>query len=83
MKTAAEEYRDNTTMEPKKTGAKFDGAWEKRGHASLNRYVLAVVGNKCVDVEALSKICRGRKMWGKKERFTRIYGIRSTRLLSC
>lgn len=53
MQRAAEEYRDNTTLERTKTRAKCEGAWQKR--ASLNGYVSAVVGNKCLDVEALSK----------------------------
>ena len=29
MKRAAEEYRDNTTLEPTKKRANFDGAWQK------------------------------------------------------
>ena len=57
MQRAAEEYRDNTTLERTKTRAKCEEAWQKRRHASLNGYVSAVVGNKCVDVEALSKFC--------------------------
>ena len=34
--TKAEEYRDNTTLEPTKMRAKFDGDLQKRGHVSLN-----------------------------------------------
>ena len=67
MKRAAEEYRDNTTLEPTKKHAKFDGACQKREHASLNGYISAVVGYKYVDVEALSKFCRGYRMWEKKK----------------
>ena len=67
MRRAAEKYRDNTTLEPTKERSKFDAAWQKRRHASLNGYVLAIVGNKCVDVEAQSKFCRGCKMWEKRK----------------
>ena len=67
MNRAAEKYRDKTTLESTKTRAKFGGTQQKGGHASLNGYVLAVVGNKCVDVEALSIFSRGCKMWGKKK----------------
>ena len=76
MIRAAEEYT-NTTLEPTKKRAKFDGAWQKRGHASLNGYISAVVGNKYVVVEAQSTFCRGCKMWEKRERFTRIYSMGS------
>ena len=34
IKRAAEQYRDNTTLKLTKNRAKFDGAWQKRGHAS-------------------------------------------------
>ena len=57
MKRAGEEHRDNTTLEPTKERAKSDRAWQKLGQSSLNGYVSAVVDNKCVDVEALSKFC--------------------------
>ena len=33
----------------------------------LNRYVLAVTGNKCVDVGTLSKFRSGCKLWKKKK----------------
>lgn len=67
MQRAAEEYRDNTTLEPTKRREKFDEAWQKRGHASSNGYVSEVVGDKCADVEALSKFCTVNKMWKKKK----------------
>ena len=67
MKRAANKYRDNTTLESTKKRAKLDGAWQKHGHASLNRCVSTVVSNKCLNVEALSKFCSGCKMWGKRK----------------
>ena len=45
----------------------IDGLWQKRGHNSLHGVVTAISGDKCVDVEVLSKYCMGCKMWGKKK----------------
>ena len=40
---------------------------KKRGHNSLHGVVTAISGDKCVDVEVLSKYCMGCKMWEKKK----------------
>ena len=37
----------------------IDGSWQKRGHMSKNGVVTAVSGDKCVDVEILTKHCNG------------------------
>ena len=39
----------------------FDGSWQKRGHSSLIGYVAAISPDtrKCLDIELLSKICKG------------------------
>ena len=41
--------------------------WQKRGHASLNGVVTAIVEDKCVDYQVLTKHCSGCKMWEAKE----------------
>ena len=66
MKCAADELQGDQDG-PAKTCVKIDGAWQKRGHSSLNGYVNAVVGDKCVDVEAFSKFCIGCRMWETKK----------------
>ena len=35
--------------------------WQKRGHSSMNGYVttLSMDTGKCLDIEVLSKVCRG------------------------
>ena len=48
---------------PAKTTVKIDGAWSKRGHSSLNGVVTATIGDKCIDIQALSKYCKGCQMW--------------------
>ncbi|XP_057293982.1 uncharacterized protein LOC130622537 [Hydractinia symbiolongicarpus] len=45
----------------------IDGSWQKRGHVSKNGVVTAVSGDKCVDVEILTKHCNGCKMWSSKK----------------
>ena len=69
-KEAAEESMQNVASDlktddesPAKTTVKLDGAWSKRGHASLNGVVTATIGNKCIDVQAFSKHCKGCQMW--------------------
>ena len=46
-----------------------DGTWQKRGHASMNGVVTVISkeNGKCLDVEVLSKKCRGCTMWKSKE----------------
>ena len=68
MKCAADRFRsDCDTTEPIKKRVKIDGAWQKRGHQSLNGFVTAIIDDKCVDTEAFSKFCRGCKMWNSKK----------------
>ena len=68
MKRAAKNFHDDKeNITPVKKCVKVDGAWQKRGHASLNGFVTAIVGDKCVDIEAFSKFCRGCKMWEKQQ----------------
>lgn len=72
-KTAATESMDNVAKAitdgkcttPVHSRVKMDGAWSKRGHSSLNGVVTATIGNKCIDVYALSKYCKGCQMWEK------------------
>ena len=66
MKRAAAEVSDEGD-EPTKKRVKIDGAWQRRGYASLNGYVSAVVNDKCVDYKAFSKFCMGCRMWEGKE----------------
>ena len=42
-------------------GVSCDGTWQKRGHSSLNGCVavLSIDTGKCLDVEVLTKVCRG------------------------
>lgn len=46
---------------------KVDGSWQRRGHSSLNGVVTAISGNKCVDVQVLSKHCRLCHIWERKQ----------------
>ena len=45
----------------------LDGSWQRRGHASLNGLVTAISNGKCIDVEVMSKFCRGCAMWQSKK----------------
>ena len=45
----------------------IDGTWQKRGHNSLHGVVTAISGDKCIDIEVLSKYCMGCKMWNSKK----------------
>ena len=68
MKRAADSFRsDCDTTEPIKKRVKINGAWQKRGHQSLNGFVTAIIDDKCVDIEAFSKFCSGCKMWDSKK----------------
>lgn len=40
---------------------------QRRGHASLNGLVTTVSNGKCIDVECMTKFCRGCAMWRKKK----------------
>ena len=53
--------------EPIRRCIKIDGAWQKRGNVLLNGYVSGIIADKCVDVEVLSKFCRGCKMWESRK----------------
>ena len=46
-----------------------DGAWQRRGYASLNGLVtiIAMDTNQCVDFEVLSKICKNCEANEKKK----------------
>ena len=67
MKRAANELQDGSIDGPARKRVKIDGAWQKRGHASLNGVVTAIVEDKVVDVQAFSKHCKGCKMWQNKK----------------
>ena len=67
MKRAADELQDDTVNGPIKKRAKLDGAWSKRGHSSLNGVVTLIVDDKCLDIQAYSKHCKGCKMWEKQK----------------
>ena len=45
----------------------LDGSWQRRGHASLNGLVTAISKGKCIDVDVMSKFCRGCAMWQSKK----------------
>lgn len=66
MKRAANELQDKNIDGPARKRVKIDGAWQKRGHASLNGVVTAIVEDKVVDKQAFSKHCKGCKMWNNK-----------------
>ena len=46
-----------------------DGAWQRRGYASLNGLVtvIAMETNQCVDFEVLSKVCKTCQVLEKKK----------------
>ena len=44
-----------------------DGAWQKRGHSSLNRVVTLIGSGKCIDYEVLSKKYRSCEAWEYKK----------------
>ena len=68
MKKAATELQNgDDTNEPSKIRVSIDGSWKKRGHMSLNGVVTALTGGKCIDVEVLSKHCKGCEMWEKRK----------------
>ena len=64
MKRATNEMKDNYADDnkPIMKHVKIDGAWQRRGHTSLNRFVSAIVSVKCVDYEAMSKFCVGCRL---------------------
>ena len=64
MKRAASELQDPTLLP---TRVNIDGSRQKRVHASLNGVVTAIVEDKCVDYQVLTKHCSGCKMWEAKE----------------
>ena len=68
LRAAAEAKRLNDCItELKQIRVSIDGSWQKRGHNSRNGIVTAVCGDKCVDVEVLTKHCNGYKMWRSKK----------------
>ena len=44
-----------------------DGAWQKRGHSSLNGVVTLVGNGKCIDYEVFSKKCKSCEAWEYKK----------------
>lgn len=64
---AAPVGNDDDTPGIKQLRVSIDGSWQKRGHVSKNGVVTAVSGDKCVDVEVLTKHCNGCKMWNSKK----------------
>ena len=65
MKRAADELQDPTL--PTNKRVKIDGSWQEWEHVSLNNVVTAIVEDKCVDYQVLTKHCLGCKMWGAKK----------------
>ena len=58
MKETAEEAKST----PSETGVKdvtasFDGAWQRRGYASLNGVASGIVDGKVVDYAMMCKVC--------------------------
>ena len=47
----------------------LDGAWQRRGYASLNGFVSAIerVTDKVIDVEVMTKSCRSCTQWSSKQ----------------
>ena len=45
----------------------LDGSWQRRGHNSLNGLVSVISQGKCIDVQVMSKYCKGCTMWKNKE----------------
>ena len=64
MHNVASQIRKDDSL-PTRTRVKIDGAWQKRGHASLNGVVTATIGSKCIDIQAFSKHCKACQMWAK------------------
>ena len=56
LKRAAGELQGPTLL-PTNKRVKIDGSRQKRGHASLNGVVTAIVEYKCVDYQVLTKHC--------------------------
>ena len=67
MKRAANELQDPTFL-PSNKHVKFDGLWQKRGHASLNGVETTTVEDKCVDYQVLTKHCSGVAKCGKQRK---------------
>ena len=44
-----------------------DGAWQKRGHPSLNGVVTLTGNRKCINYEVLSKKCKSCEAWEYKK----------------
>ena len=83
MKRAAASYCDDMVGEPVRKCVKMDGTWQKKGHNSfLNRFVSAIVEDKCVDTEVYSKLCFGCKMWEKFQGTPKYDVWKSTHLCS-
>ena len=70
-KAASEEHEILGFPKDKVTECKamFDGTWRKRGHSSLQGVVTAISAEtgKCLDYEALNKVCFGCARWSKQE----------------
>ena len=71
MNEAAElehSIRSSDTSEIIECKAMFDGTWRKRGHSSLQGAVTAisVETDKCLDIEALNKICKACSILASK-----------------
>ena len=53
----------------------MDGTWQRRGHASHHGVVTAISVDtgKCLDIEALTNICKGCKTWEAKDKSSDAY----------
>ena len=61
MEDAANELHQDNCNSITKCGVSCDGTWQRRGYSSLNGCVttLSIDTGKCLDVEILTKVCRG------------------------
>ena len=70
MKVAEKAKEEHAASGKKVVTVSTDGAWQKRGHASLNGVVTTISEGMCLDFNVLSKYCRGCQMWNNKENQT-------------
>ncbi len=75
LQKAAEEIRADSQEDVVDCSVSFDGAWQKRGHASHHGIVTSILveTGKCVDFEVLSNICKGCSHWEKKDKESEEY----------
>jgi hypothetical protein len=65
--TAKQESKEKLNTGEALVQVAIDGSWQTRGHTSLNGVVTAICGGKCLDVQVMSKYCRGCQIWANKK----------------